>query len=141
MNIERQVDCSQQWPDNTKIKDCVVVTVPGNGAAIGDILSDDGTGVGKMKKVAELIGRCIPEKFERSKSDYDIPFNISIVDCPRPESEPNTAQDPDKWMDFKECSICAAQVGCITMCTSCQHNRSVIDRFQAICRKHAISYL
>ena len=56
MEIKEQADCSQGIPDNTHTGRYIIVTVPGHGAEIGDLLHDDGSGEGKMKIVKKHSG-------------------------------------------------------------------------------------
>lgn len=57
--VKRQADCSAALPANTGVRGWVVVTTAGTGAAVGDVLYDDGTGVGNMTIVAAIEGRTI----------------------------------------------------------------------------------
>lgn len=57
--ISRQADCSVSLPTNTGARGYVVVTTAGSGAAIGDLLFDDGSGSGSMEILAAVEGRTI----------------------------------------------------------------------------------
>jgi hypothetical protein len=57
--IKRQADCSAALPPNTGVRGFVVVSTAGTGAAIGDILYDNGTSSGTMSIVAATEGRCL----------------------------------------------------------------------------------
>lgn len=57
--VKRQADCSVAIPANTGVRGFVVVTTAGSGANIGDILYDDGSGVGTMEILAAVEGRTI----------------------------------------------------------------------------------
>jgi len=57
--IKRQADCSTAIPNNTGTRGFVVVTTAGNGASIGDILYDDGSGSGQMAIVTAVEGRSL----------------------------------------------------------------------------------
>lgn len=50
--VKRQADTSSSIPANTATRGFVVVTTAGSGAVIGDVLFDDGTGVGTMTILA-----------------------------------------------------------------------------------------
>jgi len=58
MYIGRQADCSAALPANTASREWVLVTTAGTGAVIGDVLFDDGTGVGTMV-IVPATGRTI----------------------------------------------------------------------------------
>lgn len=57
--VKRQADCSLAIPNNTATRGWVVVTTAGNGAVVGDILYDDGSGTGTMAIVSAVEGRTI----------------------------------------------------------------------------------
>jgi len=57
--VSRQADCSTALPSNTATRGYVVVTTAGSGAAIGDILYDDGSGSGTMTIVSAVEGRTL----------------------------------------------------------------------------------
>lgn len=57
--VKRQANCSAALPANTGVRGWVAVTTAGTGAVIGDILYDDGTGVGNMTIVVAVEGRTI----------------------------------------------------------------------------------
>jgi len=57
--ISRQADCSAALPANTGARGWVVVTIAGPGAEIGDLLYDNGSGVGNMTIVAAIESRTI----------------------------------------------------------------------------------
>lgn len=57
--VKGQADCSTAIPDNTTEKRFLVVTTPGNGAVIGDLLYDDGSNSGTMAIIAKDDGRTI----------------------------------------------------------------------------------
>ena len=57
--IARQADTSASLPANTAVRGFVVVTTPGSGAAIGDLLYDDGSSVGTMSILTAVEGRTI----------------------------------------------------------------------------------
>ena len=59
VKIADQADCSTALPDNTAARRYLVVTTPGNGAAIGDLLFDDGSGSGTMEIIVAAEGRTI----------------------------------------------------------------------------------
>jgi len=57
--VKRQADCSAALPSNTATRGWVVVSTAGTGAAIGDVLYDDGTSSGDMAIVAAIECRTI----------------------------------------------------------------------------------
>jgi len=57
--VSRQADTSAALPTNTGVRGFVVVTTAGSGAAIGDLLYDDGSGAGTMSILAAVEGRTI----------------------------------------------------------------------------------
>lgn len=57
--ISAQADTSTAIPNNTAVRRFLVVTTPGNGAAIGDLLYDDGSNSGQMQIVGAVEGRTI----------------------------------------------------------------------------------
>lgn len=57
--ISRQADCTAALPPNTAVAGYVVVTTAGTGAAIGDLLRDDGSSTGDMSIIAARNGRSI----------------------------------------------------------------------------------
>lgn len=57
--ISRQADTSVSLPTNTATRGFVVVTTPGSGAVIGDVLYDDGSGSGTMTILSAIEGRTI----------------------------------------------------------------------------------
>ncbi len=57
--VKRQADCSASLPNNTAVRGFVVVSTAGSGAAIGDILYDDGSSVGTMEILAAVEGRTL----------------------------------------------------------------------------------
>lgn len=57
--VKAQADCSTAIPDNTTEKRFLVVTTPGNGAVVGDLLYDDGSNAGQMTIISKLDGRTI----------------------------------------------------------------------------------
>lgn len=57
--ISAQADTSVSIPNNTGVRRFLVVTTAGNGAVIGDLLYDDGSGSGQMQILAAVEGRCI----------------------------------------------------------------------------------
>jgi hypothetical protein len=59
MIVSRQADCSVSLPNNTAVRGWVVVTTAGSGAAIGDVLWDDGSSTGTMTIYAAEEGRTI----------------------------------------------------------------------------------
>lgn len=59
MIISRQADTSVSLPNNTAARGFVVVTTAGSGAAIGDVLFDDGTSTGTMTILAAQEGRTL----------------------------------------------------------------------------------
>ncbi len=59
MVVKRQADCSSALPANTGVRGFVVVTTAGTGAAIGDVLFDDGSGSGTMEILSAIEGRTI----------------------------------------------------------------------------------
>jgi len=59
MVVKRQADCSSAIPVNTGVRGFVVVTTAGSGAAIGDVLFDDGSGSGTMEILSAVEGRTI----------------------------------------------------------------------------------
>ena len=67
INIYRQANCSKGIPNNTLVEGWVLVSTPGNGAELGDLLFDNGSNVGKMAIAPAKEGRIInaPTKFER----------------------------------------------------------------------------
>jgi hypothetical protein len=59
MIVKRQADCTAALPANTGVRGWVVVSTAGTGAAIGDVLYDNGTSTGDMVIVAASEGRTI----------------------------------------------------------------------------------
>jgi hypothetical protein len=57
--VGRQADTSVSIPNNTASKGLVVVSTPGSGAVLGDLLYDDGSGTGTMEILPKLNGRTI----------------------------------------------------------------------------------
>lgn len=57
--VARQADTSASLPTNTGVRGFVVVTTPGTGAAIGDVLYDDGSASGTMSILSAVEGRTI----------------------------------------------------------------------------------
>jgi len=57
--VSRQADTSSSLPPNTSVEGFVVVTTPGSGAVIGDILKDDGSNSGNMSNLGTENGRVI----------------------------------------------------------------------------------
>lgn len=57
--VSRQADCSVALPANTGVRGYVVVSTAGSGAAIGDLLFDDGSGAGNMSILTAVEGRTI----------------------------------------------------------------------------------
>lgn len=57
--VKRQADCSAALPPNTAARGYVVVSTAGTGAAIGDLLFDDGSSTGDMAILAAEEGRVI----------------------------------------------------------------------------------
>ncbi|MEL7340739.1 MAG: hypothetical protein AAGM67_09655 [Bacteroidota bacterium] len=57
--VSRQADTSVSLPANTGVRGFVVVTTAGSGAAIGDLLYDDGSGAGTMTILPAVEGRTI----------------------------------------------------------------------------------
>lgn len=57
--VSRQADTSAGLPANTGVEGYVVVTTPGTGAVIGDILYDDGSGSGSMSILGAVEGRVL----------------------------------------------------------------------------------
>ena len=58
--IRRQADCSAALPAVTAVRGWVVVTTAGTGAALGDVLWDDGSDdASSMAIVAAIEGRCL----------------------------------------------------------------------------------
>ena len=57
--VARQADTSVALPTNTASRGLVVVTTAGTGAAIGDLLFDDGSGSGNMEILTAVNGRTI----------------------------------------------------------------------------------
>lgn len=57
--VARQADTSATLPSNTGVRGFIVVTTPGTGAVIGDILYDDGSGAGTTSILAAVEGRTI----------------------------------------------------------------------------------
>lgn len=57
--VSRQADCSVAISNNTGVRGFVVVTTAGSGAAIGDILYDNGSGSGTMEILAAVEGRTL----------------------------------------------------------------------------------
>jgi hypothetical protein len=57
--VKEQVDTSTAIPNNTAVERFLVVTTPGNGAVIGDLLYDDGSNSGLMTIIAKDDGRTI----------------------------------------------------------------------------------
>ena len=57
--VARQADTSVAIPNNTAQAGYVVVTEPGNGAVIGDLLYDDGSSSGQMTIISAVNGRTI----------------------------------------------------------------------------------
>lgn len=57
--VSRQADTSAALPTNTAVRGFVVVTTPGTGAAIGDLLYDDGSSAGNMSILSAVEGRTI----------------------------------------------------------------------------------
>ncbi len=57
--ISRQADTSTALPANTATRGYVVVSTPGTGAVLGDLLYDDGTSTGTMTIIAKMEGRIL----------------------------------------------------------------------------------
>lgn len=57
--VSRQADCSSALPNNTAVAGYVVVSTAGSGAAIGDLLYDDGSSSGTMDIISASEGRTI----------------------------------------------------------------------------------
>jgi len=57
--VAAQVDTSASVPSNTAVRRLLVVTTAGSGAAIGDLLFDDGSSGGTMEILAAVNGRTI----------------------------------------------------------------------------------
>lgn len=57
--IADQVDTSTAIPNNSAVRRFLVVTTPGNGANVGDILFDDGSASGTMTILPAVEGRTI----------------------------------------------------------------------------------
>jgi len=57
--VKRQANTSASLPANTAVRGFVVVSTPGTGAAIGDLLYDDGSAAGTMSILAAVEGRTI----------------------------------------------------------------------------------
>ena len=57
--VKDQADCSSALPANTGVERFLVVTTPGSGAVIGDLLYDDGSGSGNMEIIPKDDGRTI----------------------------------------------------------------------------------
>jgi len=57
--VSRQANTSVSLPANTGVRGFVVVSTAGSGAAVGDILYDDGTGAGTMTILPAIEGRTI----------------------------------------------------------------------------------
>jgi len=57
--IKRQADTSSSIPGNTAVRGFVVVSTAGSGAAIGDVLYDDGSNTGTMAILTAVEGRTI----------------------------------------------------------------------------------
>lgn len=57
--ISRQADCTSALPANTGTAGYVVVTTAGTGAAVGDLLKDDGSSTGNMAIITARNGRTI----------------------------------------------------------------------------------
>jgi len=57
--VKRQADCTSSLPDNTAVAGYVAVTTAGTGAAVGDLLYDDGLNTGTMTISAATEGRAI----------------------------------------------------------------------------------
>ncbi len=57
--IADQADCSSAIPNNTAVRRYLVVTTAGSGAAIGDLLFDDGSSTGVMEIISAVEGRTI----------------------------------------------------------------------------------
>jgi hypothetical protein len=57
--VSRQADTTSAIPGNTGVKGTVVVTTPGTGAVLGDLLYDDGSGSGLMEILGKVNGRSI----------------------------------------------------------------------------------
>ena len=55
--VARQADCSSSLPANTSTRGYVVVSTPGTGTVLGDLLYDDGSATGTMVIVAKTEGR------------------------------------------------------------------------------------
>ena len=57
--VSDQADTSVSIPSNTGVKRTLVVTTAGSGASIGDLLYDDGSGVGTMEILTAVEGQTI----------------------------------------------------------------------------------
>lgn len=57
--VDRQADTSSSLPNNTAVRGHVVVTTPGTGAVIGDLLFDDGSNSGTMEILPAVDGQMI----------------------------------------------------------------------------------
>lgn len=57
--VSEQADTSLAIPNNTAANRVLVVTTPGNGAAIGDLLHDNGSAVGIMEILTAIEGQAI----------------------------------------------------------------------------------
>lgn len=57
--VGAQADTSVSIPNNTGVERFLVVTTPGSGAAIGDLLLDDGSGSGQMTILPAVNGRTL----------------------------------------------------------------------------------
>lgn len=57
--ISRQADCTAALPVNTTTRGLVVVSTAGTGAAIGDLLFDNGLNTGNMTIIAAIEGQMI----------------------------------------------------------------------------------
>ena len=57
--VDRQADTTISLPNNTAQRGFIVVTTPGSGAAIGDLLFDDGTSSGTTTILPAIEGRTI----------------------------------------------------------------------------------
>lgn len=57
MIVSRQADTSVSLPNNTAVEGFVVVSTPGTGAVVGDVLVDDGTNSGTMTIFGKVDGR------------------------------------------------------------------------------------
>lgn len=59
VRTSRQADCSSALPSNTATRGYVVVSTPGTGTVLGDLLYDNGTATGTMTIISKLEGRLI----------------------------------------------------------------------------------